>query len=86
MFMAMWTIIGINDPVDDSNIIQPRVFSNPDNITNSTDGSKTYSNNPKRVGHVEIDEGIVISYHIGSYIMFYKNANTVSSKIDWLDL
>jgi hypothetical protein len=41
MYMTMWAIIGINDPVDDSNIIHPRVFSNPANITNNTDGSKT---------------------------------------------
>lgn len=68
MYMAMWVIIGINDPVDDSNIIHPRVFSYPANITNNTDGSKTYSNNPKRVGHLEIDE--LLWYHIGSYLMF----------------
>ena len=62
MFMGMCAIMRINDLVDDSNIIHPRVFSNPNNITNNTDGSKAYSNNPKRVGQVEIDEGIVISY------------------------
>lgn len=69
MYMAMWAIIGINDPVDDSNIIHPRVLSNPANITNNTDGSKTYSNNPKRVGHVEIDEVIVISCRKLSYVL-----------------
>lgn len=69
MFMAMWATIEISDPVDGSNIIHPRVFSNPDNITNNADSSKTYSNNPKRVGHVEIDEVIVISYRKLSYVL-----------------
>ena len=40
---------------NENNVHQIRVFSNPDNITELTNGTKTYANSPNNVEHIDMD-------------------------------
>jgi len=55
ILMAMRATIRVDDSSNQNDIIQLRIFSNPDNTTETTGGSKIYSNNPNRVEHIDID-------------------------------
>jgi hypothetical protein len=59
ILMSMRASIKVNNntatPNNENTIHQIRVFSNPDNITEHTDGTKTYENSPNRIEHVDLD-------------------------------
>ncbi len=59
ILMSMRASIKVNDntttPNNENTIHQIRVFSNPDNITEHANGTKTYVNSPNRIEHIDLD-------------------------------
>jgi hypothetical protein len=59
ILMSMRASIKVNNntatPNNENTIHKIRVFSNPDNITEHPDGTKTYVNSPNRVEHIDLD-------------------------------
>ena len=58
ILMSMRASIKVNNnatPNNENTIHQIRVFSNPDNITEYPNGTKTYVNSPNKIEHIDLD-------------------------------
>jgi hypothetical protein len=58
ILMSMRASIKVNNnatPNNENSIHQIRVFSNPDNITEYPNGTKTYVNSPNKIEHIDLD-------------------------------
>ena len=79
ILMSMRASIKINGDVSsgnfENNVYQIRVFSNPDNITEHPNGTKTYVNSPNNIEHIDLDGSFY--YEMTSFASLYPNGTGV---------
>lgn len=74
MLMSMKATIKLKSQIDandDKDVLQIRIFANPENITESVNGTKAYRNTPNNIEHIQIDD--TFYYHILSEAILYPN-------------
>lgn len=79
ILMSMRASIKVNNNVSsgnfENNVYQIRVFSNPDNITEHPNGTKTYVNSPNNIEHIDLDGSFY--YEMTSFASLYPNGTGV---------
>lgn len=79
ILMSMRASIKVNSNVSsgnfENNVYQIRVFSNPDDITEHPNGTKTYVNSPNNIEHIDLDGSFY--YEMTSIASLYPNGTGV---------